>query len=251
MPVLDPDVIDDYVYDEIFTARLDNLLKEKQEISNEFGQDFFANYLKNEYGILSLLRRTGMEPSFMLAIGRYGADAEALGNNIQSIEIKSKAYNVKTWKLPDIINNSSFAVCFDKIRQGGSIEKIKAYDGYAFGIFTENLDRPEWVTIHTFEPTILLWIKKKSGVKKVSNMLLDKISKKLKKLAKDKTPHDTTYGNNTVQPSFQEVYNLLTDKELNLIVNGVSLTKKEYAKALEMGDEFWWKKQYKKGPRTK
>lgn len=250
MSVLDPDIIDHYVNDEVFTARLDNLLKEKQEISNDFGQDFFANYLKNEYGILSLLRRTGMEPSFMLAIGRCGSDAEALPK-IESIEIKSKAYNVKTWKLPNIVDNSSFAVTFDKIRQGGSIEKIKAYDGYAFGIFAENLNRPEWVSIHNFEPIILMWIKKKSGVKKLSNLLLCKIKTKLDKLAKDKTPYDTSYVNNTIQPSFQEVFNLLTDKELNLIVNGVSLSKKEYMQALELGDDFWTKTGRKKGRRSK
>ena len=238
MPVLDPDIIDDFINDESNVRRLNNLLKEKQEVSDMFGQDFFANYLKNEFGILSLLRRNGIEPSFMLTPGRFGEDAEALDNRIKSIEIKSKAYNVKTWKLPDIINNSSFAVLFDKIRQRGSVAKIKKYDGYAFGIFMENFDAPEWVTINHYEPILLMWIKK-AGARKVTKMLLSKIRKQNKQLKEDNVDHDHAFRNNTIQPTFQEVFELLPERDLHLIVNGVKLTKFQYKQALKLGDVFW------------
>lgn len=240
-PVLDPGVVDKFINDKKFTKRVSNLLSEKQVVSDMFGQDFFSNYMKNEFGILSLLRRTGIEPSFMLTPGRFGEDAEALGNRINSIEIKSRAYNVKQWKLPDIIHNSSFTVLFDKIRMEGSIEKIQKYDGYAFGIFMENLDFPKWVTIHNYEPIVLMWIKK-SGAKKVTKLLLNKIAKLNKQLKKDKVDHDNTFKHNNIQPTFQEVFELLPERDLHMIVNGVKLTKFQYKQALKKGDDFWDKK---------
>ena len=239
MPVLDPDVVDGYINNKLFTRRLNDLVREKQEVSDLFEHDFFANYHNYEYGIMSLLRRSGIEPSFMLTSGRFGEDADALGNRIKSIEIKSnKARKGKTWKLPDIINNSSHVVLFDKIRQRGSIAKIKKYDGYAFGIFTENLDYPNWVTINNYEPILLMWIKN-SGAKKVTKLLLKKIGRLKRQLKRDNIDHDNSFGNNTIQPSFQEVFELLPDRDLYLIVNGVRLTKFQYKKALKMGDEFW------------
>lgn len=238
MPVLDSGAIDDFINDDSFVRQLNKLLKDKQKVSDMFGQDFFANYLKNEFGILSLLRRSGIEPSFMLTSGRTGDDAEALGNRIKSIEIKSRAYSVKTWKLPDIINNSSFTVLFDKIRQRGSLAKIKKYDGYAFGIFMENFDHPDWVTVNNYEPILLMWIKK-AGAKKVTNLLLSKIRKLNTQLKQDNVDHDNTFRNNNIQPTFQEVFKLLPERDLHLIVNGIRLTKFQYKQALQQGDEYW------------
>ncbi len=239
MPVLDPDVVDNYINDKLFSRRLNNLVKEKQEVSDIFEHDFFANYRNNEYGIMSLLRRSGIEPSFILTKGRFGADAEALGNRIKSIEIKSTTPRKgKAWKLPDIINNSSPAVLFDKIRQRGSIAKIEKYDGYAFGIFMGNHDCPDWVTIHNFEPILLMWIKR-SGAKKITKMLLQKIAKLKRQLKRDNIDHDNSFGNNTIQPTFQEVFDLLQDRDLYLIVNGVRLSKFQYKKALKQGDKYW------------
>lgn len=238
MPVLDPNVIDKFINNKLLTRRLNNLVKEKQEVSDIFEQDFFANYFKNEYGIMSLLRRSGIEPSFLLTKGRFGEDAEAPGSRIKSIEIKSYSYKVKTWKLPDIIKYSSSTVIFDKIRQRGSIGKINKYDGYAFGIFMENLDYPDWVTINNYEPILLMWIKK-SGAKKVTKMLLKKIRKLKRQLKRDNVGHDTSFRNNNILPTFQEVFELLSDRDLYLIVNGVRLTKFQYKQALKKGDEYW------------
>ena len=242
MPVLDPKVVDKFINNKTFARRLNDLVKEKQEVSDLFEQDFFANYLKNEYGIMSLLRRSGIEPSFLLTKGRFGEDAEALGSRVKSIEIKSNSHKkAKKWKLPDIINNSSHVVIFDKIRQRGSIAKIRKYDGYAFGIFMENLNYPDWVTINNYEPILLMWIKN-SGAKKVTKLLLKKIAKRKRQLKRDNVDHDNSFSNNTVQPTFKEVFELLPDRDLYLIVNGVRLTKFQYKQALKKGDEFWNKK---------
>lgn len=239
MSILDPDVVDDLINNESVVRRINTLLKKKQKVSDMVGQDFFANHHNYEYGIRSLLRRTGIEPSFMLTPGRNNDDAEALGSKIKSIEIKSrKAHKAKIWKIPDIVNNSSYTVFFDKIRQKGSVAKIKKYDGYAFGIFPENLDYPDWVTINNYEPILLMWIKN-LGAKKVTKLLLKKIDKQKRQLKRDKVVHDNTIGNNTIQPTFQEVFELLQDKDLYLIVNGVRLTKFQYNQALKKGDEYW------------
>jgi hypothetical protein len=245
MPAIDPGKLEFLVNSPWAIEKINLYLELREEIKDEFNQDLFYNSFDKEYGTTSLLRRTGYEPTFATTTGMHGEDAEAPGRNLFAIEIKSQSYSVKGWKLPDI-TSPSFSFSFDKVRQSGIREKIQKYDGYALGIFDTNYkSRPHWVRVHNFEPIVLMYITG-SGAIKVTNWLLNMIDEKNEQLERDDVEFDNSHRNNRIQPKYSDVFNMLNNNDMKLIINGQQMSKSHYLIALEKGDIYWEQDMWKK-----
>jgi hypothetical protein len=244
MPSIDSNILALRVNDPWTQEKLNEYLELREEIKEAFGQDLFYNSFDKEYGTVSLLRRTGHEPTIQPTKGMHGEDAEAPGNNLFFIEIKAYTYSVKNWKLPDI-TSPSIQFSFDKIRAQETIDKITKYDGYALSCFTTNFKhQPHWVNVHHYEPMVCMYITG-SGAVKMTNWLLDLIYEKNEALGAD-AEIDNTHKNNRIQLPFADVFNLLNNDDFKLIVNGQIMPKSHYIEALRLNDKYWEDQMWKK-----
>ena len=249
MPAIDPGLLAYRVDDPWTTEKINQYLLLREEIKAAFGQDLFYNSFNMEYGTTSLLRRLGFEPTFITTASLHGEDAEAPGSKLKAIEIKGCNYNVKNWKIPDI-THPSFNFSFDKIRQQGTREKIERYDGYALGVFDTNYKaRPHWVQVHHFEPIVLMYITG-NGATKLTSWILQQMDDKLAIIERDQIALDNSHQWNRIQPKYADVFNLLTNHDMRLIVNGYRMSKNHYKFALDLGDLFWEQEMWKKSLTT-
>ena len=173
----------------------------------------FHNFAYRETSTVFVLQQT-LEPSAECVPGRHGVDAHAPDSQLSAIELKSANLPVTVHLKPDntrfkgtlgrghTLNHSSLVGKFDKMQSEERYERVKQYDAFAFSIYANG---------HL--PEVVFYIKNPTGVRKIQDMIFEK--------RQDILQHTDTssFKATTVDIKYSDVFNMLNDDELNIIVD--------------------------------
>lgn len=178
----------------------------------------FNNYAYRETSTIFALQQT-VDKTLTLVPGRHGVDAKSDTHN--AIEIKSVNvvtpiyYKTDGEKYKGVLgrghnlSNTSLVGKFDKIQSDQRFQRIMDYDAFAFSVFS-NRHLPE----------VVFYINKPSAVSKIKERIKEK---RINTLLNEDT---SSYKGSTVDISFKEIFESLTDDEICIIIdqNYIDLT---------------------------
>lgn len=173
----------------------------------------FHNFAYRETSTVFVLQQT-VEPSAELVPGRHGVDAKAEGSNLQAIELKSVNQPAAVFLTKDgskynghlgnghRLDHSNLVGKFDKMQSEERFARVKAYDGFAFSIFS-NRHLPE----------VVFYVKSPTGVQKIQNLIEQQRQNLL--VHTDTSSFKAT----TLDIKYSDVFQQLTEDELIILVD--------------------------------
>jgi len=187
-----------------------HIVELERRYNNQYGS-LFHNLAYRETSAVFVLQQT-IEPTIVSVPGLHGVDAECIDR--KSIEIKSTNLSVPVYMNSKSIrfkgalgaghrlDHSNLVGKFDKMHSDERFARVMDYNAYIFSIFA-NKHLPE----------VVFYIKESSGVEKIKTMLKEEREKILK------FSDTSSFKGTIIDIKYVDVFEKLTDKELNILVD--------------------------------